>query len=307
MIVNTRRGTPRHRRTSANSTGPGSNRSRIARGVFSLLSTVAVGLGITVAAQPATAAPDGNVAVFGDSYAANPDQYYNTFRDVDGFVPDNYPRESGCLQAPNSWPQQLSERHGVPVNDWSCSGLTSKRANARLDAAHRAGDLNPGTRTVILNWGMNNYGPNGSDNGADVLNPADVRNRFLADTEAAINKAREYAPNAKIVFAGQHSITSNGMFCFVNVVPNLPAGLPIPVLSDVENWTRGIQREAAGAAGIEFVDLKAETAGNATCAPDAQRHISGIIDTTTPDYNMIIHPNLKGSNFIADRMSSALD
>ncbi|MGO1950799.1 MAG: GDSL-type esterase/lipase family protein [Mycobacteriaceae bacterium] len=299
------RATP-HRATSHRAQPRRTRGSTLARGVFSLLSAVAVGLGITVAAQPAAAAPNGNVVVVGDSYAANPDQYYNTFRDIEGFVPDNYPRQSGCLQAPNSWPKQMQKRHNIPVNDWSCSGLTSKRAIARIEAAHRAGDIHAGTRSVVLNWGMNNYGPNGSDNGADILNPADVRNRYLADTRAAVAKVKTYAPQAKIVFAGQHSITSNGTFCFVNVVPNLPAGLPIPVLADVERWVRGIQIEAANQARAPFVDFKAETAGNATCAPDNQRHISGIIDTTTPNYNMIIHPNLKGSNFMADRMSRAV-
>ena len=298
--MNTHRATGAHRRTAR------LRNSKVARGVLSLLTAASVGLGITVAAQPATAAPNGNVVVIGDSYAANPDQYYNTFRNVDGFVPDNYPRQSGCLQAPNSWPRQLSKRHGVPVNDWSCSGLTSKRAISRVDAAHRAGDIHAGTRTVVLNYGMHNPGPNGTANGADLLNPGDVRNRFLAETRAAVNKVRAYAPNAKIVFAGQMSITSNGMFCFLNVVPNLPAGLPVPVLSDVERWVRSMQAEAATRNNINFVDLKAETANRGTCAPDNQRFISGIIDTTTPHYNMIIHPNLKGSNWVADRMSRSL-
>ena len=177
--MNTHRATGAHRRTAR------LRNSKVARGVLSLLTAASVGLGITVAAQPATAAPNGNVVVIGDSYAANPDQYYNTFRNVDGFVPDNYPRQSGCLQAPNSWPRQLSKRHGVPVNDWSCSGLTSKRAISRVDAAHRAGDIHAGTRTVVLNYGMNNHGWR-----QRCGHPTRCRSRFLADTRAAVNEVR---------------------------------------------------------------------------------------------------------------------
>lgn len=282
------------------------HRRRIMRGALTLFSALAVGLGAATAAPAASAAPQGNVVIVGDSYAANPDQYYNTFRAIDGFVPPSYPDTGGCLQAPNNWPRLMEQRHGMPVNDWSCSGLTSRGALGRIDRAVRAGDIHPGTRSVVLSYGMNNFGPAGGDNGADILNPGDIRNRYLADVRAAAAKVRATAPNAKIVMGGLLSITSDMMFCFANVVPNFPAGLPIPVLSDVEKWLRGNQAEAARQVGASFVDLKTESAAHSTCAPDQQRYVAGIIDTTTPNYNMMIHPSYKGSTFVADRMSRSV-
>lgn len=279
---------------------------RIRAGALAVAAALSVGAGAVVAAPVASAAPAGNVVIMGDSYAANPDQYYNTLRGIDGFVPDNYPVTGNCLQAPNNWPRLMQQRHGLAVNDWSCSGMTSHSALGRIDRAVNAGDIHRGTRTVVLNYGMNNFGPGGTDNGADFLNPGDVRNRYLADVRAAAAKVRSAAPGARIVMAGQMAITSNGMFCFANVVPNFPAGLPIPVLSDVEKWLRGNQQEAARQIGAPFVDLKTETAGNATCSPDQNRYVAGILDTTTPNYNMMIHPSLKGSTFIADRMAGAV-
>lgn len=282
------------------------HRNRFVRGALAVVSALSVGVGALVAAPAASAAPNSNVVIMGDSYAANPDQYYNTLRGIDGFVPDNYPETGNCLQAPNNWPRLMQQRHNLPVNDWSCSGLTSHSALSRIDRAVNAGDIHAGTRTVVLNYGMNNFGPAGGDNGANFLDPGDVRNRYLADVRAAAAKVRAAAPGVNIVLTGQMAITSGMMFCLANVVPNFPAGLPVPVLSDVESWLQGNQREAARQIGASFVDLKSETANNATCAPDNERYVAGILDTTTPDYNMMIHPSLRGSNYIADRMAGAV-
>lgn len=277
-------------------------RNRLIRGALAVVSALSVGLGALVAAP---AAPAGNVVVMGDSYAANPDQYYNTLRGIDGFVPDNYPVTGNCLQAPNNWPRLMQQRHNLPVTDWSCSGLTSHSALSRIDHAVNAGAIHRGTRTVVLNYGINNFGPAGGDNGANFLDPGDVRARYLADVRAAA-KVRAAAPGVNIVLTGQMAITSDMIFCMANVVPNFPAGLPVPVLSDVEAWLQGNQREAARQIGASFVDLKAETACNATCAPDDQRYVAGILDTTTPHYNMMIHPSLQGSTYVADRMAGAV-
>ncbi|WP_342004632.1 hypothetical protein [Corynebacterium bovis] len=100
---------------------------------------------------------------------------------------------------------------------------------------------------------------------------------------------------------------SNGpWYCAVNIAPDRPGGVAIPWLGQVENYVQANQREAADAIGGEFIDIKADSIGHDSCAPDAQRYVAGVIDTTTPHYNLIGHPSLLGSQFIADEVAARL-
>jgi hypothetical protein len=54
------------------------------------------------------------------------------------------------------------------------------------------------------------------------------------------------------------------------------------------------------------VDIVDGARGHDTCAPDADRYVAGIIDTTTPDYNMAFHPSDAGSRFVADTVAADL-
>ncbi len=66
------------------------------------------------------------------------------------------------------------------------------------------------------------------------------------------------------------------------------------------------QRAAAQLIGATFIDLRALSAGHSTCAKDADRWVAGIFDTTTPGYNMVLHPSNAGSAFVADQVARAL-
>jgi hypothetical protein len=96
------------------------------------------------------------------------------------------------------------------------------------------------------------------------------------------------------------------MFCPLNVIPDAPLGLPVPPVRDVENWNRDNQRAAADQIGARYVDIVDGARGHDTCAPDADRYVAGIIDTTTPDYNMAFHPSDAGSRFVADTVAADL-
>ncbi|MGO1949289.1 MAG: GDSL-type esterase/lipase family protein [Mycobacteriaceae bacterium] len=255
-------------------------------------------------AQTAAAGAPGNIVTFGDSYTSNPDQVLNTFRGVLEIVGD-YPQQAGCLQAPNNWPRKVGAKTGAPLSDWSCTGNTSRTMLGRIDHAVAIGDLHGGTRSVVLAVGLNNYGPFGVADGVNTVDPGAVRGGFLADLHAAADKIRAVAPGAQIVVPGTLTIADpgNSMFCPLNVVPDLPAGIPVPLLRDVENWNRQNQIDAAAEIGATYVEVKNGSAGNGTCAPDQQRFVSGVIDTTTPDYNMIVHPSDAGSEFMADRVA----
>lgn len=265
-----------------------------------------LGAAATVA-PAAAAAPSGNIVYTGDSYSANPDQFRNYTRAVNPSAFDNYPSQEGCLQAPNNSPRKLAAR-GYSVADWSCTAQTSRTALGRIDRAIATGDLHPGTRAVVLAVGMNNYGPYGILDGVNIIDPATVRSSYINDIHAAAAKIRSVAPQAKIIIPGQLTVAdpTTTLYCALNVVPNIPAGVPVPVLRDVEIWNRQNQIDAASEIGATYVEIKNGSAHHNSCAPDNERWVAGIIDTTTPNYNMAFHPADAGSQYVADRIAEVL-
>lgn len=280
--------------------------SKRVRRVVAIAAAVVVA-GTTLVAQPAPseAAPNGNIVTLGDSFSANPDQLRNARRAFDPGVFRDYPSTAGCLQAPDNWPRQLGERTGAPIADWSCTAQTSRTALGRLEGAIQSGDLHPGTRAVVVAVGMNNFGGFGVLDGVNILEPVAVRGAYLHDMHVMVDRIRSVAPGARIVFSGQLQVTEpvSATYCSVNVVPNMPAGFPVPLLRDVENWNRGNQVDAARETGVEFVDIKDGSALHNSCAPDLDRWVAGVIDTTTPNCNMAFHPSRAGSAFMADQLA----
>lgn len=278
-----------------------------------LLSTLAAVLTLAAGAvqSPVSgAAPVGNIVTLGDSYTANPDQIRNSLRRVNipavqDFV-GNYPHQSGCLQGPNNWPRKLGARVGAPVADWSCNAQSSRTVIQRLDRAIETGDLHAGTRAVVISVGINDYGLAGVQQGLQPWNPTMMTENYVANMRIAADKVRHVAPNAKLVLSGMIAISHPSaphMFCPLNVVPNAPGGFPFPALAAAEAGTENNQRAAAQATGATFVDMRLPSGGHGTCAPDRERYVAGIIDTTTPNYNMNTHPSDLGSQFIADRLA----
>lgn len=268
--------------------------------VVSATALVAGGLAITADTTPTAEANPGELAVFGDSYSSNPD-FWVTYGLADG---TNYPRTGGCVQAPNNWPRKVAEQTGRVLRDWSCNGNTTGDVLKRIEDARAAGDLNGATGTVAVAVGMNNYGPWGyvHDN-RNFLDPGVVRSTYISDMHQIADRIHAYAPNANIVMPGMLSISRDNLVCPVNVIPEFPLGLPLPVLTSVENWLADTQRDAAAEIGATFVDIKGTSAGHSTCdTPDTERFVAGVVDTTTPNYNFLIHPSDKGSQFIADQV-----
>lgn len=280
--------------------------------IRNVILAAAVALGAV--ASPAAANPAGNVVVFGDSFAANPDQYLNTvLRLTHGSstssarVLDAYPSQSGCLQGPDNWPSQLRARTGAAVDDWSCAGITSAEQLGRIDEAIRTGALNRGTRAVTLDAGFNDHWRPLLDAPGTRYDTARVREQYLSNMRAAAAKVRAVAPGTTIVVPGMLSITGgDARLCAINVVPNLPLGVPAPTINGWERHHRDNQREAAGQIGASFLDVNAKSTGHSTCAKDGERWVAGLIDTTTANYNMVFHPSRGGSAFVADQVSLAV-
>lgn len=253
------------------------------------------------------------VVTYGDSYTANPSQLVgmaNQYEQLKPFLTD-YPRtgqlESGkeCLQAPDNWPRLLQDE-GMDVRDWSCTAQTSRTMLDRIDASIAAGDLTADTDSVIFPVGLNNFGPWGQKDGMDVTDFDAVQDAYAADMREAARRVRAVAPEASLVVSGMPQIGHGDTYCIVNVVPDHPQGLSVPYLAKAENAVQAMQRQSATEIGAQFVDLKSASQGHDTCAPDAERYIAGLIDTTTPDYKMIIHPSQAGQRFIAEQLGAAV-
>lgn len=287
---------------------------------LTVLTTAALAAAGTVAATVDFSSPDaaadathnGAIVTFGDSYTSNPDQFHNSLRGVPGAVGEwanDYPQTAGCLQGPNNIPNKLGERTGRPVADWSCTAQTSRSMLDRIDQAVAAGAIQDNS-TVVIAIGMNDYGGFGAiDNGnLALLDPPAVQRDFLANLHSAADRIRAVAPQAEIVLSGALPTVDrdNTTFCPLNVIPDMPLGVPVPPLRDVENWNRDNQKLAAEQIGAQYVEIIDGARGHDTCAPDADRYVAGMIDTTTPDYNMVFHPSDAGSWFVANTVADQL-
>lgn len=289
------------------------SRSRVAALACSLLAACGLAVVAPSATLPAAeAAPNGNIVALGDSFSANPDQVRNTLRGsvVLGNTPylRDYPKTGGCLQGPDNWPRLLQATGAGPVADWSCTAQTSRTMLGRINGAIKAGDLHRGTKSVVMAIGMNNYGPFGAKDGVDVLNHTAVANAYVADMKTAAKRIRSVAPQAKLVIVGTLAVTdARGNYCAINVVPNAPLPLSMNLITNAERSNVAMQARAAREIGAQFVEMRGKTyAQHSSCAPDKQRYVAGVIDTTTPNYNMMFHPSREGSRFIARNVAAVL-
>lgn len=277
---------------------------------------------ILLAAPPAVSSAAGNegtpapksIVTYGDSYTANPDQFIGIVNRIAALSPltANYPRtgqlDSGkeCLQAPDNWPRLLTGMN-LDVHDWSCTAQSSATMLDRITASAETGDLNRDTDAVIFPIGINNFGPWGAHDGLDIADFNAVQQAYLSDMHEAAGRVRAIAPRAKLFVVGVPQITNGDLYCAINVVPGHPGAVFVPTLSRVENSLHWMQQQAANDIGAQFVDLKSASQGHDSCAPDTQRYVAGIIDTTTAGYNMIAHPSQAGQRFIAEQVASAID
>ena len=293
--------TGRHNNTPARTR---SFRQRVLAAGTALLS--AIGLGATIV--PAAQADTRNIVALGDSFSSNPDQVRNTLRAIPGPIgdwADDYPQTAGCLQAPNNFPAKLSQATDRPVDDYSCTATTSGSMMNRINQAIDAGAVRNDS-TVVLAVGMNDYGLFGAfDNGTNILDPGNVAAAYRDNMQRAADRIRSVAPEARIVVSGALPTVDrkNTTFCALNVVPDFPMGVPVPILRDVENWNRDNQRAAAADIDATYVEVMDGARGHDTCAADNDRYVAGIVDTTTPNYNMMFHPSENGSQYLADTVA----
>ncbi|RAV33853.1 GDSL-type esterase/lipase family protein, partial [Corynebacterium heidelbergense] len=247
-----------------------------------------------------------NVVVLGDSFMANPDLIYDLGKYVwPGIVPTSLPRQDGCLQTDDNAARQLAALTQRRVDDWSCPGQTSVALVERTRTAIAKKYLGPATTSVVIGIGGNDSGPLAAQQGIDVNNPQAVHDALTTNMRLVASDIHGAAPNAKIIMVGLPEISAGPNICVINVVPGAPGAVPFGV-SDFEQRVRTNQRDAAAAVGATFVDVHEQTRGHNTCAPDDQRYVAGIIDTTSPKYHFVVHPTVLGSRAIAEGAANAL-
>jgi hypothetical protein len=225
-----------------------------------------------------------NLVTFGDSFTANTHSVANNIESS----AEGYPEQSGCLVAPDAWPGLLAEQTGTPVQNWACTNSGSAHMLNRVTRAIDAGDVNDSS-TVVLSAGMNDKQRGVGDS------------EITANLVSAIEKIEDAAPEATVIMLGRLASTdADGKLCSVNVVPNLPLGVPNEETASAERATQNNQRTAAERTGVDFIDIREQTVEkNSTCGRDDERYVAGALDITTPQFNMQSHPSRAGSEFLA--------
>lgn len=225
-----------------------------------------------------------NLVTFGDSFTANTHSVANNIESS----AEGYPEQSGCLVAPDAWPGLVAEQTGTPVQNWACTNSGSAHMLNRVTRAIDTGDVNDSS-TVVLSAGMNDKQRGVGDS------------EITANLESAIEKIEDAAPEATVIMLGRLASTdADGKLCSVNVVPNLPLGVPNEATASAEKATQDHQRTTAERTGVEFIDIREQTVEkNSTCGRDDERYVAGAFDITTPQFNMQSHPSRAGSEFLA--------
>lgn len=268
-----------------------------------------------------TAHPSGSeLVVMGDSYTAN------------GIRLDGDSRD--CNHGPTAWPIQLSRLlkiAGTPdFEDVSCSGasLQSRTAydivsEARIAAA--AGAFGPRTKAVALQFGMNDTWGSSKTmlwtsmgpcvfNFRDGCGPEAAAQGRLADFRAMTGQAyadrirnvvdyvRYYAPNARILLVGYPELfpPHSGTVCTSvlgvgNIIQDRGAGVV-----DYLDQLQQAQIEAAKLMDIEFLDVRAITAGHGLCSP--QPWLNGFFDPRADFIGIPFHPSAQGDSVTAQAL-----
>ena len=201
---------------------------------------------------------------------------------------EDYPQQSGCHIALDAWPGLLAEDTGIPVQNWACTNSGTAHMLNRITRATDAGHVNDSS-TVVLSSGMNDK--------QRELGDAGITANFLA----AVEKIQDAAPGTEIIILGRLATTdSDGRQCSVNLIPYLPLGQVAEDTAARETAVQDIQRNVAERTGVEFIDIREMTLEkNSTCGLDHERYVAGVLDVTTPQFNMHSHPSRAGSEFLA--------
>lgn len=277
-------------------------------------------------ASPAPAASGPYVAL-GDSYTSGPN------------VPPQTGTPAGCARSGANYPALVAaglHLAGADFRDVSCSGART----TDLESAQRTADgtnppqldaLGPGTRLVTLGIGGNDagvmdvlarcavaglrgtlLGAGRADEGcrsayaADGGGPDDVQRRVDAAGDgvaAVLAEIRRRAPRAAVYVVGYPSLLpADPAGCAASAGAAFTPGDTV-FLREKQQQLDAVLRERAAAAGAEFVDTAAASAGHDMCAGESERWVEPFLPApgAAP-----LHPNAQGERGMADAVLAAL-
>lgn len=252
--------------------------------------TTPTGTGATFE-NPYSTDTSNKIVAFGDSFTSNSASYVNA-------APQNYPtypRTEGCLTAPDAWPAQLGAITPAPGPELG------------LQCAHDRPDAGPDRpRHRLRSHQRHLTGDPGCQHERQAAGSTGCRGRRqpgLCGGEGAGRRSRGTDRHL-----GRLATTNaEGRFCDRNTVPDQPTGAIDRKTAAFEAATQNNQRAAAAQADVQFIDIRSMTIeANSSFGLDADRFISGVTDTTTPDYNMPAHPSLAGSRLLAQQVSAVI-
>lgn len=308
--------------------------------VLSMMAASALAFsGLTGLAATANAADVANVVTFGDSYLSNPTPAETIGAKArkaaeEAGIPLDSPAGNvltqytphGCGQSSTNTPRQIGAKTGLEVRDYSCPGavayvggnpdVTTTLAK-EIDNALGDRALDSQTRNVVIQFGFNDsynhlMGKVLSNGIADTYNNLQAaydeqRGFWMNSMNNAINRIKAAAPQARITIADYPTISepTSGNQCLLHV-PVLPGNLGIPAFwirdaeVNIHNWS-GELAAARANENVVFANVGGATLGNGQCAPDGQREIAGLIDTTAiSGYNLPVHMTNNGVTRMAD-------
>lgn len=287
--MNSRRYPPQNhgRRSHASGTVQGSSRTVITiAGVGVITASCLTLASLFGGLSDASSAPAGDVVVLGDSYYSSPN--------VEALTLD-------CAQSEQNWPRLAAAETGVAVHDWSCGGATSETLLGRIDAASKAKEIGPNTRTVFLSIGGNDFSHQGAVRGLEVTDLETRRNTVLGNVSTAVDKIHNLAPDAKIVMSSYIPSTVGPYVCrTAGSVNGVSAPEYDPELDAVEKYISDTMSVAAKQHDATFVDIRSAADGNSTCSPVGERYLAGD-DDGAADVLMAWHPTQAGVRFMADQ------
>lgn len=240
-------------------------RAVVVRTLVGSVALVAAVLGSTIPA--ATAAPAGNIVVFGDSFASNPAFFSNV--------------GDGCHLNPESWPSRLDARTPKRVDDFACANSSLFGGYNIYDQARYARRvIDKNTKAILIQLGFNDFG-GGLDflmscytrgcAGGDERFPTMTSDAYANRLRAIIDYVRYYSPKAKVAIVGYPELYAADQR---DICTKLPGGVAVtrPGTSAHPAFMRKLERVQAAAArklNVQFVSLAQATQGHGTCAADS--------------------------------------
>lgn len=236
------------------------------------------------------------IVAFGDSYTANAGK-----AGPRGLEPGQSLIVTNCATDNENWPKIVGRESGKTVGDWSCNGTGGApivQMLAYLEAAIMYGDIGPGTEEVVLMYG-----------GLDVTQWADAAlgavnipvppvSAYRLLVNHVKNRVNQVAPGARVTFTSYQAFAEpasegNGEnVCFVNLPNNTILRLPTPGSDFIQESFRNNLRDAALAAGANFIDVYEQSKSHSTCAPEGERWVAGVQDPKMGP--MVNHPTVQG-------------